>query len=164
MSAFSGFRMIDPGLRQWALPTRGAFPPHPRPLAGRDREPACQDPRTWSSGRWTAKWRRREPLRRGHRPLSHVARGHVGPCPALRGWPIGLGWRFMNLACGDSLLHGGPGSAVQTTIGVDIAEVHHAYQPEDFCRCGGRKILTPGIYHAVVVNPPYIVPFGDPAP
>lgn len=60
----------------------------------------------------------------------------------------------LNLACGDSLLHG-PGSAVQTTLG-DIAEVHHAYQPEDLPLL--RKYLTPGIYHAVVANPPYIVP------
>ncbi|HUY32639.1 MAG TPA: BREX-2 system adenine-specific DNA-methyltransferase PglX [Pirellulales bacterium] len=60
----------------------------------------------------------------------------------------------VNLACGDSLLHG-PGSAVQTTLG-DIAEVHHAYQPEDLPLL--RKYLTPGMYHAVVANPPYIVP------
>lgn len=60
----------------------------------------------------------------------------------------------LNLACGDSLLHG-PGSKVQTTLG-DIAEIHHAYQPEDLSLL--QKFLTRGIYHAVIANPPYIVP------
>jgi hypothetical protein len=58
----------------------------------------------------------------------------------------------INIACGDSLLHG-PDSTVQQTIG-DWAPVHHAYMPEDLSAL--QRILRPGYYHAVVANPPYI--------
>lgn len=60
----------------------------------------------------------------------------------------------LNLACGDSLLHG-PGTREQKTLG-DWQPVEHSYLPEDLPLL--RKILYPGIYHAVVANPPYITP------
>ncbi|HEY0983597.1 BREX-2 system adenine-specific DNA-methyltransferase PglX [Schlesneria sp.] len=60
----------------------------------------------------------------------------------------------LNLACGDSLLHG-PGTREQKTLG-DWEPVEHSYLPEDLPLL--RKILYPGIYHAVVANPPYITP------
>ncbi|MDE8346399.1 MAG: BREX-2 system adenine-specific DNA-methyltransferase PglX, partial [Acidocella sp.] len=56
-----------------------------------------------------------------------------------------------NLVCGDSLLHGSPG----TEQGVmDFHELAHAYQSEDLPEL--RRILSPKQYHAVVANPPYI--------
>lgn len=55
----------------------------------------------------------------------------------------------LNLACGDSLLHGGSWS--QTLPGMG-----HHYQPEDAGEL--ERLLRPGTYHAVVANPPYITP------
>ncbi len=57
----------------------------------------------------------------------------------------------MNLACGDSLLHG---TGAPGTFGFD--EYDHVYQVED--REELIRILQPGRYHAVVANPPYITP------
>jgi hypothetical protein len=59
----------------------------------------------------------------------------------------------LNLACGDSLLHGST-KAVQGSFGFD--GLHHFYQPEDPEEL--ERLLRPGTYHAVVANPPYITP------
>lgn len=59
----------------------------------------------------------------------------------------------LNLACGDSLLHGST-KAVQGSLGFD--GLHHHYQPEDPEEL--ERLLRPGTYHAVVANPPYITP------
>ncbi|MCY2986907.1 MAG: BREX-2 system adenine-specific DNA-methyltransferase PglX, partial [Planctomycetota bacterium] len=59
----------------------------------------------------------------------------------------------INLACGDSLLHGSA-SGDQMVLG--FHELAHAYRSEDLAEL--RRILRPGIYHAVVANPPYITP------
>jgi hypothetical protein len=56
-----------------------------------------------------------------------------------------------NLAIGDSLLHGIPGRE-QEVMG--FHELAHHYQSEDLPAL--RRILSPGTYHAVVANPPYI--------
>lgn len=56
-----------------------------------------------------------------------------------------------NLVCGDSLLHGSPGTEQQVLGFHDLA---HVYESEDLAEL--RHILTPGEYHAVVANPPYI--------
>ena len=58
----------------------------------------------------------------------------------------------LNLACGDSLLHGG--RAVQKTLDDEVFE--HTYQPEDADAL--ERLLRPGAYHAVIANPPYITP------
>jgi hypothetical protein len=58
----------------------------------------------------------------------------------------------LNLACGDSLLHGG--RSVQATL--DDTIFNHHYQPEDADEL--ERMLRAGIYHAVVANPPYITP------
>lgn len=60
-------------------------------------------------------------------------------------------FRF-NLACGDSLLHGAP-AGEQQGLG-DLHELAYVYKSEDLGEL--RRILTPGRYHAVVANPPYI--------
>ncbi|MDB9494419.1 BREX-2 system adenine-specific DNA-methyltransferase PglX [Spirulina major CS-329] len=64
-------------------------------------------------------------------------------------------FRF-NLVCGDALLHG---EGVQTAL--DFGEEfrttnQHHYSAEDIDLL--LTILRPGFYHAVVANPPYIVP------
>jgi hypothetical protein len=59
----------------------------------------------------------------------------------------------LNLACGDSLLHGST-KAVQGSLGFE--GLHHHYQPEDPEEL--ERLLRPGTYHAVVANPPYITP------
>ena len=59
----------------------------------------------------------------------------------------------LNLACGDSLLHGST-RAVQGSLG--FSGLHHHYQPEDPEEL--ERLLRPGSYHAVVANPPYITP------
>src|SRR6516164_5468695 len=59
----------------------------------------------------------------------------------------------LNLACGDSLLHGST-RAVQGSLGFPGME--HHYQPEDAEEL--ERLLRPGTYHAVVANPPYITP------
>jgi N-6 DNA Methylase len=59
----------------------------------------------------------------------------------------------LNLACGDSLLHGGT-KVVQGSLG--FTEFGHHYQPEDAEEL--ERLLRPGSYHAVVANPPYITP------
>jgi hypothetical protein len=59
----------------------------------------------------------------------------------------------LNLACGDSLLHGST-KAVQGSLGFPGME--HHYQPEDAEEL--ERLLRPGAYHAVVANPPYITP------
>lgn len=56
-----------------------------------------------------------------------------------------------SLVCGDSLLHGAPGVGQQV---LGFHELAHHYQSEDVEEL--RRILTPGQYHAVVANPPYI--------
>jgi len=72
----------------------------------------------------------------------------------------------MNLVCGDSLLHvplksGGTkftkGQLEFDAMVTDAGdEVNHAYQSEDLEML--KRLLKPGQYHAVVANPPYIVP------
>jgi hypothetical protein len=59
----------------------------------------------------------------------------------------------INLACGDSLLHGLPGGE-QLSLG--FQDIDHVYQAEDLGAL--RRILKHGHYHAVVANPPYITP------
>ncbi|WP_017326155.1 BREX-2 system adenine-specific DNA-methyltransferase PglX [Synechococcus sp. PCC 7336] len=61
------------------------------------------------------------------------------------------GFKF-NLACGDSLLHG---EGSQLVLG-DWAPMSHHFQTEDIAALNG--ILRGEYYHAVVANPPYIVP------
>ena len=58
----------------------------------------------------------------------------------------------LNLACGDSLLHGG--KSVLGTL--DDTVFQHHYQPEGADEL--ERLLRPGSYHAVVANPPYITP------
>ena len=58
----------------------------------------------------------------------------------------------LNLACGDSLIHGD--SHQLAIAGVDPEA--HTYSIEDMRSL--MRILIPGHYHAVVANPPYIVP------
>jgi hypothetical protein len=60
-------------------------------------------------------------------------------------------FRF-NLACGDSLLHG---EGSQLVLG-DWAPMAHHFVSEDIAAL--NRILRSGHYHAVVANPPYIVP------
>ena len=55
-----------------------------------------------------------------------------------------------HLAAGDSLLHGMPGS--QSVM--SFHELAHHYAAENADKL--RRVLTPGSYHAVVANPPYI--------
>lgn len=57
----------------------------------------------------------------------------------------------LNLACGDSLLHGSA-DGQQRVLGFD--PLAHHYQSEDIDEL--RRILKPGQYHAVTANPPYI--------
>jgi hypothetical protein len=59
----------------------------------------------------------------------------------------------LNLACGDSLLHGST-KAVQGSLG--FTSLDHYYQPEDPEEL--ERLLRPGTYHTVVANPPYITP------
>ena len=65
----------------------------------------------------------------------------------------------MNLVCGDSLLHA-PLSSGQQVFDFDLTdgdtECEHAYQSEDLPVL--KRMLRGGRYHAVVANPPYIVP------
>jgi hypothetical protein len=58
----------------------------------------------------------------------------------------------MNLACGDSLYHGGER---QKHLG-DWSDEAHYFQSEDAAEL--RRMLREGSFHAVVANPPYIVP------
>jgi hypothetical protein len=60
---------------------------------------------------------------------------------------------YLNLACGDSLLHGTPDG---DQISLGLRDYDHVYQSEDLNAL--RRILRPRHYHAVVANPPYIVP------
>ncbi|NQV23516.1 MAG: BREX-2 system adenine-specific DNA-methyltransferase PglX [Rhodopirellula sp.] len=69
----------------------------------------------------------------------------------------------MNLACGDSLLHAPV--RMSATEGQQVFEweltggdsdCEHAYQSEDLPSL--KRMLRPRMYHAVVANPPYIVP------
>ena len=64
----------------------------------------------------------------------------------------------INLACGDSLIHGS-GKAVQQYLG-DWNPIEHVYQAEDLPELS--RILKLQGFHAVVANPPYIAP-KDPA-
>jgi SAM-dependent methyltransferase len=59
----------------------------------------------------------------------------------------------LNLACGDSLLHGAPGGDQQ---GLGWQDYSHVYQAEDLGEL--RRILIPEKYHLVIANPPYITP------
>jgi hypothetical protein len=59
----------------------------------------------------------------------------------------------LNLACGDSLLHGST-KAVQGDL--PFAMIGHHYHPEDANEL--ERLLQPGRYHVVVANPPYITP------
>ncbi len=64
-----------------------------------------------------------------------------------------------NLVCGDSLLHAPLRSGQRVLdweLTTDDSECEHAYQSENLLTL--KRILRSGIYHAVVSNPPYIVP------
>jgi SAM-dependent methyltransferase len=58
----------------------------------------------------------------------------------------------LHVACGDSLLHG---EGSQLVLG-DWAPMAHHFASEDIAAL--NQILRAGHYHAVVANPPYIVP------
>jgi hypothetical protein len=65
----------------------------------------------------------------------------------------------IHLACGDSLLHAplrGGQQVFDWELTSEDAECEHAYQSEDLVEL--KTMLRSGIYHAVVANPPYIVP------
>lgn len=68
----------------------------------------------------------------------------------------------INVACGDSLLHGenktstGQGLMEFADGATDQEHYSHAYPGEDLKDV--RALLKTGIYHCVVANPPYIVP------
>ena len=59
----------------------------------------------------------------------------------------------IHLACGDSLLHG---EGIQLELEEFESPKKHHYKSEDITEL--NRILVPGHYHAVVANPPYIVP------
>lgn len=65
----------------------------------------------------------------------------------------------MNLVCGDSLLHA-PLKSGQMVLDYELTsdddECDHAYQTEDLPAL--KQMLRGNQYHAVVANPPYIVP------
>ncbi|MEI7701250.1 MAG: BREX-2 system adenine-specific DNA-methyltransferase PglX, partial [Planctomycetia bacterium] len=65
----------------------------------------------------------------------------------------------MNLVCGDSLLHA-PLSGGQKVLDFELTEdsdeCDHAYRSENLPEL--KRLLRGGQYHAVVANPPYIVP------
>jgi len=64
-----------------------------------------------------------------------------------------------NLACGDSLLHApllGGQQVFDWELTSEDVECDHAYQSEHLAEL--KRMLQPGIYHAVVANPPYITP------
>ena len=68
----------------------------------------------------------------------------------------------IRVACGDSLLHGINRTSTGQNL-MDFAEgatdqelYSHAYPGEDLQIV--RELLSPGVYHCVVANPPYIVP------
>jgi len=62
----------------------------------------------------------------------------------------------IQLACGDSLLHGSrpSSSGIQQSLDPEDLNAQHVYQTED--RDLLVKLLRHGRYHAVVANPPYI--------
>ena len=64
-------------------------------------------------------------------------------CPAFK----------LNLACGDSLLHG---ENILHQMEFAFQPIKHFYETEDFQEL--RRILKLGVYHAVTANPPYITP------
>lgn len=59
----------------------------------------------------------------------------------------------MNLACGDSLYHGRQKQMMLEGIETDE---NHYFRTEDAVEL--RRLLRGGSYHAVVANPPYIIP------
>lgn len=61
----------------------------------------------------------------------------------------------LNLACGDSLLHGEWRQTELALESEDLPQVHY-YSVEDVAEL--HRLLEPKRYHAVVANPPYIVP------
>ena len=65
----------------------------------------------------------------------------------------------LNLVCGDSLLHA-PLSSGQKVLDFELTEdsdeCDHAYRSENLAEL--KRVLRGGQYHAVVGNPPYIVP------
>ncbi|MBN68572.1 MAG: SAM-dependent methyltransferase, partial [Gimesia sp.] len=63
-----------------------------------------------------------------------------------------VGFEF-HLACGDSLYHG---RQRQKMLDDDWTDEAHYFKTEDVAEL--RRILMEGTYHAVVANPPYIVP------
>ncbi|MBC8391073.1 MAG: BREX-2 system adenine-specific DNA-methyltransferase PglX, partial [Deltaproteobacteria bacterium] len=67
--------------------------------------------------------------------------GTLSSCPAF----------VLNVACGDSLLHG---EGVMHQMEIAPGPISHCYETEDAQTL--RQILKLNIYHAVVANPPYI--------
>lgn len=61
----------------------------------------------------------------------------------------------LNLACGDSLLHGEWRQTELVLESEDLPQVHY-YSVEDVAKL--HRLLEPRKYHTVVANPPYIVP------
>ncbi len=59
----------------------------------------------------------------------------------------------LNLACGDSLLHG---DGFMAQMELPFKAYDHCYKTEN--AAGLKRILKTGIYHSVVANPPYIQP------
>ena len=65
----------------------------------------------------------------------------------------------LNLVCGDSLLHAplsGGQQVLEFELAEDSDECDHAYRSENLPEL--KRLLRGGQYHAVVANPPYIVP------
>ncbi len=66
----------------------------------------------------------------------------------------------INVAVGDSLLHGRGASGIQSTFEFPGSYTYRTEDVEDYMK--SVNILEFGSYHAVVANPPYITVKGDP--
>ncbi|MFP4586067.1 MAG: BREX-2 system adenine-specific DNA-methyltransferase PglX, partial [Desulfococcaceae bacterium] len=78
------------------------------------------------------------------RAMAACGRRRLADCPNFS----------LNLACGDSLLHG-EGFLHQESLPLETETgISHWYETEDWDAL--RRILRIGAYHAVVANPPYI--------
>lgn len=65
----------------------------------------------------------------------------------------------LNIACGDSLMHGKDAPGTQMAFSFDGGQTTHTYRTEDVDELiKSVHILEPDTYHVVVGNPPYITP------
>ena len=140
-----------PGLRQWPLPTRRI----PQTARGLGRaEAKRRQVGVDSRGSRLCPRRRQEPVRGSDREVppdaGRDARRGVERLSDLVDFPL-------NIAVGDSLLHGkgAPGRQVEFDFGGET--ITHSYRTEDvedFIKT--VHILEIGTYHVAVGNPPYI--------